>query len=173
MDQQLDARELRRPDGPRKADLLTGLGIAFFGLATIAVTLTFRWDLASVRQAGWYTAPGILPVGVAIILVLQGTLLSVHAARNGGMPEGGDVTRVRETLTSAPVRRAAVTAVLLAVYVFVLVGRLHFTLASFLFLAAFMFHFRAAAWWKTLLISAGAAAGISFLFEGLARVPLP
>jgi hypothetical protein len=157
----------------RKLDLLTGIIIALFGLIVLLVTLSFRWDLPSVRQAGWYTAPGIVPAGVAIILILQGVGLTIQALRRGGTWQRGDLARVKETLASPAARRSALVASLLLVYVFGMVGRIHFTISSFLFLAAFMFIFRAGAWWKIVLISSLASGAISFVFEGVARVPLP
>jgi hypothetical protein len=157
----------------RKADLVTGVGISAFGTAALLLALNFRWDLAAVQQAGWYTAPGFIPVGISIVLILQGIGLSVHAWRNGGRWQRADLSRVGQALGSPAARRVAMVALLLSIYVFLMVGRLHFTLASFLFMAAFMWFFRAGVWWKILFIAAVASVAISFVFEGLARVPLP
>jgi hypothetical protein len=157
----------------RKADLVTGVAISLFGTLALVGALNFRWDLASVQQAGWYTAPGIIPVGVAIVLILQGFALSAHALRNGGRWRREDLAQIRQALNSDAVRRAALVALLLSIYVFAMIGRIHFTFASFLFMAAFMLLFKAGVWWKLLLIAAIASVGISFVFNGIARVPLP
>jgi hypothetical protein len=157
----------------RKADLVAGVAVSAFGFAALLLALNFRWDLASVQQAGWYTAPGIIPVGVSIVLILQGLALSVHAWRTGGRWADGDIDRVRQSLGSEPVRRTGLVALLLVAYVFLMIGRLHFTFASFLFMAAFMWLFRAGVWWKILLIAGAASVSISYVFQGLARIPLP
>jgi hypothetical protein len=49
----------------------------------------------------------------------------------------------------------------------------HFTLASFLFLAAFILLFDKGPIWRALLISGVASVSISFLFQQLAGIPLP
>lgn len=159
--------------GLRRADTVTGVVLAIFGCAALILAMNFRRDLVSVQQAGWYTAPALVPMMVAAILTAQGILLSFHSLRRGGRWSRHDIAHVRQALRAAPVRRAALVALLLAVFVFGMVGRVHFTLASFLFMLVFMALFRAGAWWKMLLVSGGAAVAISFLFEGLARVPLP
>lgn len=157
----------------RKADFVTGIGFVLFGLVAVGASLSLRWDLASVQQAGWYTAPGLVPLGVGVLLAFQGAILTLQSLRRGGRWERGDMDRAVRGAGSRPARRVAVVALLLVVYVFGMVGRLHFTLASFIFLVAFMYMFRAGAWWKILLVSAGAAVAVSYLFEGVARVPLP
>ena len=159
--------------GLRRADTVTGVVLAIIGCAALILAMNFSRDLVSVQQAGWYTAPGMIPMMVAAILTVQGILLSIHSLRRGGRWSRSDIAEVRQAARSAPVRRAALVALLLAVYVFGMIGRIHFTLASFLFMLAFMALFRAGAWWKVLLVSASAAVAISFLFQGLARVPLP
>jgi len=157
----------------RKADLAMGVGLILFGLIVLAATLRMSWDIAHVREAGWYAAPGVIPLGVAIVITLQGILLALHALREGGRWEKSDLARIREGIASVPTRRGGLVALLLVVYVFGLVGRLHFTLASFLFIAAFILLFGKGPVWRALLISGVASVSISFLFQQLAGIPLP
>jgi hypothetical protein len=157
----------------RKADLGMGVGLILFGLIVVVATLRMSWNIAHVQGAGWYAAPGFIPLGVSIVLILQGFFLARHALREGGRWEKGDLVQIRKSLASESTRRSALVALLLSVYVFGLVGRLHFTLASFLFIAAFILLFRKGPIWRALLISGVASVSISFLFQQLARIPLP
>lgn len=157
----------------RKADLGMGVAAIVFGLIVVVASLRMSWDIANVQDAGWYAAPGVIPLGVAVIVTLQGLLLALNALREGARWERGDLANFRNGLSSAPVRRAALVALLLAVYVFGLVGRVHFTLASFLFIAAFILLFGKGPVWRALLISGAASVSISFLFQQLAGIPLP
>jgi hypothetical protein len=157
----------------RKADFITGIILTTLGLITLVFALKLGWDLPSVQQDGWYTAPGLVPAGAAALLMVQGAFLTFHAFKEGGGWKREDYARLKAALTNPSVKRAVLAASLLVAYVFGLVGRVHFILAGFLFLAAFMFLFKAAAWWKILLIAASASIAIGLLFEHLARIPLP
>jgi hypothetical protein len=133
----------------------------------------FRWDLPTVRAAGWYTAPGVVPAVVAALIVLLGSRLAIFAWRDGGRPERADLRRVAEHLKRPEAVRGASVAALLALYVFGVVGRVPFVAATFAFLVAFMLLFRAGAWWKVLLVAGSVTAAIAVLFERVARIPLP
>jgi hypothetical protein len=157
----------------RKADFITGIILAAFGGIAFALALKAGWDLPAVRQDGWYTAPGLVPAGAALLLLGLGTYLSLDAFKQRGGWSRQDFAQLKAACAEPALRRIVLTASLLLVYVFGVVGRVHFVLASFLFLAAFMFLFKAAAWWKVLVISASVSAAIGFLFQHLARIPLP
>jgi hypothetical protein len=157
----------------RKADFITGVLLVFFGLGALVLVVGFRWDLPTVRAAGWYTAPGVVPAVVAGLIVLLGVRLSVFAWRNGGRPESSDLMQIRSRLTDPEVVRGALVAGLLSVYVFGVVGRVPFVPATVGFLAAFMLLFRAGAWWKVIPIAVAMSLAVSLLFERVARIPLP
>jgi hypothetical protein len=157
----------------RKADFITGILLALFGLMALIFTLNFRWDLPAVQRDGWYTAPGLLPASASALLILLGCFLAFHAFKQGGAWKREDFAQFKDAVAGTAFKRGLLTAVLLLVYAFGLVGRVHFIAGSFLFLAAFMFLFKAGSWWKILLISSVASFAIGFLFENLARIPLP
>jgi hypothetical protein len=157
----------------RKADFITGLCLILVGAGVLVLVAGFRWDLPTVRAAGWYTAPGVVPAAVAGLITLQGLRLAIFAWHHGGRPERSDLQRIRSQLTTPEVMRGALVAGLLAVYVFGLLGRVAFVPATIGFLIAFMLPFRAGAWWKVIPIAVGVTIGIGFLFEWVARIPLP
>jgi hypothetical protein len=157
----------------RKADLGMGVGLILFGLGVVVATLRMSWDIAHSQGAGWYAAPGAIQLGIAVVLILQGIFLARTALREGGRWERSDLAYVRAGLASPSVKRAGIVALLLSVYVFGLVGRLHFTLASFLFVAAVILLFGKGPVWRALLIAGVASVSISFLFQQLAGIPLP
>jgi hypothetical protein len=157
----------------RKADFITGIFLILLGAGVLVLVAGFRWDLPTVRSAGWYTAPGLVPAAVAGLLTLQGLRLAVFAWRNGGRPEREDLQRIRSRLAKPEVTRGALVAGLLSVYVFGLIGRVPFVPATLGFLTAFMLLFRAGYWWKVIPIAVAVTFAISSLFERVARIPLP
>lgn len=157
----------------RKADVITSIVWILFGLIVYRETLKFPRDLPSVRASGWFTGPWIVPGSAALLLVGLGVFLLIRAAREGGLWTREDVKALIDSIKRPEFRRALTIALLFGVYVFVLIGRVHYTLATFLFLLAFYLLFRSAGFLKATLVSAVASVAISWVFNVLARVPLP
>ncbi len=108
-------------------------------------------------------SPGVFPALVALILV--GCAVAIWrqgaAATGEGASDGGSV------------RSVALIAILMAILYGVVLRRLGFVTASFLYLAATFLWLRATSWWKSLLL-AGAAVGVTFvLFRHVFLVMLP
>ena len=89
----------------------------------------------------WYVSPALFPLLVAAGLFLLSVLLLINSVLNGGARAafGGRVERAGST---AAVGRFAAIAALLAAYVYALVPRVDFFIATVIFLQAFfaVFH---------------------------------
>ena len=62
---------------------------------------------------------------------------------------------------------------LLFLYAFVLIGNIHFALASFIYLVLAMSIVRAISWYKILIISGVVSIAVAYLFGNLFKIPLP
>ena len=111
-----------------RADLKGGVGWMVFGLAILAGA--WRMDRFESMGATLYTAPGLVPGIFGLLLIGLGALLTWRG------------WRARRTGAAAPAepllnRRMALMFVLCFGYAAGLVGRVPFTLATALFVAAF------------------------------------
>lgn len=128
------------PIAPR-TDLRAALfWMAFGGLVVVA---SWRMDRLAQQGADLYTAPGLWPGVVGLLLALLGGVLawrSVLRARETAW----DAATVDETAL-VPTRRFALAAAMFFFYALLLVGRgVPFWLGTALFVTAFVFIFRRA-----------------------------
>jgi putative tricarboxylic transport membrane protein len=124
----------RGPNGLVKADFVTGLVLFALGGATLVESLRMpRFEELNVNP---YTAPGLVPGVLGLVLLVLGAVLFVRAARAGGWRLGTS-SAVAHSADPGVYRLALCVALCLG-YAAGLVGRLPFWLATFLFVAAFV-----------------------------------
>lgn len=128
------------PVAPR-ADLVAALAWVAFG--TAIVVASWQMDRLTAQGADAYTAPGLWPGVVGLVLALLGGALAWRAVGRA-RAAGWDAAAARDE-TLVPVSRFALAAGLFFVYALLLVGRgLPFWLGTALFVTIFVFLFRRA-----------------------------
>ena len=126
----------------RRADLLTGLGLAAFAVAMLAITATFPMtDSYGGVQNVWYVSPALFPGLVALGILVFAGLLVRRAVRDLG---SDGVRRALSFAGAAPTPRTLRLVLILGAviaYVYVFVPRVDFLVATTFFLAVFIFAF--------------------------------
>jgi hypothetical protein len=119
-----------------KADFVTGLVLMALGIATVIASLAMpRFAELEVNP---YTAPGLVPGALGLVILILGAALFVRAARAGGW-RLMDRAPHRGSWWSDPGTPNLALAVLLCLaYAAGLVGRAPFWLATFLFMTLFV-----------------------------------
>ena len=133
-----DKRILRRQDFWMAIVLI--LASTFFLVETADIPF-FKADAAGVEAGRWYNSAALVPYAIfAAILALAVSLLVV-AIRQGGAPDRSQARRVMDwNMSREGARTMAVAAIMLA-YIFALVPRVDFTIASALTLLALIYGF--------------------------------
>ncbi|WP_119165958.1 hypothetical protein [Algihabitans albus] len=128
----------------RRQDFWTALvmiAASLFFLYKTSEIPFFRANAAGVEAGRWYNSAAIVPYGLFTGLLLLAVALLVVAIRQGGAPRGlldlGAATWIR---SPAGARTLAVAAIMLA-YIFGLVPRVDFTIASALVICALIYGF--------------------------------
>jgi hypothetical protein len=137
----------------------------------------FVWSLKMPRFAGWSSAPGLLPflLGISTFFMSFGLLIS--SIKNQGHKKGMMKYRalslsrfIREPKT----KRSLGIILFTALYVFVLLDRIPFELAGFIYLMITLTVFwRKGGWVKIILLSLLVPFVTSGIFRGLFVVFLP
>jgi Tripartite tricarboxylate transporter TctB family len=161
------------------ADFLSGVAFVLLGIALLYGAVT----MPTLENRGVHplTAPGLVPGGLAIALILCGGLLAAGARRGGGIGEG---LRALAAIFRGPeAARVGSAVVLVLVYTLGLVGWLPFWLATALFVFAFILCFeqllpngayvprRTLLWGATVALVAGWAVVLVFERGFLVRLP--
>ncbi len=132
-----DKTELRRKDF-YTALILIGLSL-FFLYKTSEIPF-FEANAAGVESGKWYNSAALVPYAVFVaMLVLSCTLLMI-AIREGGKPAHLNFNQVSEWFARGGGKITLIAAFLL-LYIFALVPRVDFTIASALIFAALVFSF--------------------------------
>ena len=166
-----------------RTDLRTG----FFWIALGAVIVFGSWRMDRLEQQGaqLYTAPGLWPGIIGLLIALLGSVLAWRSMRRAQIAgwqaaEAGDAILV-------PTSRFALATAMFFIYALLLVGRgLPFWLGTAVFVTAFVFTFRRADRMSgaatgtnrgdailAIICGAATAAVVPFVFEQLFYVRLP
>jgi putative tricarboxylic transport membrane protein len=164
-----------------RADLVTGVIFLVFGLAVVAES--YGMPRLEERNINPWTAPGIVPGMLGLVIALLGAALAFRSAAAGGLHAQSGKTPDEAVEARASLARLALCAALCIIYAVLLVGRLPFWLATGLFVFAFIAAFewpaadskagRLRMFAVAIVIAAATAIVVSFVFEYLFLVRLP
>lgn len=164
-----------------RADLITGIVLVVFGLAAFAES--YGMPRLEERSINPWTAPGVVPGMLGIIIAVLGGILALRSVFSGAFGPQLPLDDMTPDERRAARWRLTVCAVLCFVYAVVLVGHTPFWLATALFVFTFVAVFEwdradlAPVRFRKLAIAAAiaflAAAVIPFMFETLFLVRLP
>jgi hypothetical protein len=169
-----------KPTLMARADFVTGIVLLALGVAVLVESL--RMPTFAHLGVNPYTVPGIVPAMLGVVIGVLGAVLLVRAGRAGGWRLGlGEVAR--DAVRSAAVHRTLITLFLTLAYGAVLVGRVRFWLATFLFVLAFVVVFE---WPRgrtvgghlfavgtAVLLAAAVSAIVTYVFQHVFLVRLP
>jgi hypothetical protein len=164
-----------------RADLITGIVLLVFGLAVLAEA----WGMPRLeeRRINPWTVPGLVPGMLGFVIASLGSVLALRSLAAGAFRAGAPRSAEEISEAHSSLGRLVLCGVFCLVYAIVLVGRLPFWLATGLFVFAFIASFE----WKAddpraarlkklaaaLVIAAGTAVVVPFLFEKMFLVRLP
>lgn len=156
-------------------DFLTALILMAVSVYVIIASIGY-WQK---QKLPFYQSAGFTPIIFAGGMLIMALRLLRESVKNGNAREF--LPRLKDslakTIKSTQVHRAIVGLVIFGIYVFGLLGRLPFWLASFIALGAVLVFVRFDGKWQTvikmLVIAALCVAGIVGLFEYAFAVPMP
>lgn len=158
----------------RKADVIFSIVLIILGVYIIKEALKMPvTGLPGTVEQEFYLAPGFFPVVVAVILIIMGLALLINGIRSGGKILKDDLIRFIKMFRSETAIKSIIITILIIIYTIVLLGRIPFFWATFIFLASSMFFLKATSWWRIILISGIGSLLITYCFGTLARIPLP
>lgn len=153
-------------------DFISGIILLIFGIYVL-ITGIFIAKKSTIGDIVWYGSPGIFPIFIGVIIVILAIILAIE-----NLPKENNVNLIRDIVKCVDknvVFRTLITIGLFAVYVFILIGRIPFYIATFVYLFITMLIFRENKFviWKLLLISIIVTIIICLGFGKIANIPLP
>lgn len=160
----------------RRHDLILAFMLWCVSLATLVESwrLTFHLNLPGVDASkAWLVAPGVFPLVLSASLLLMCSRVLMIALKEGKFKNHFGIDARLRFLKDHENIRQICQIILLCLYVFVLIGRVHFSVASTLYLFAAMSVAGAARWYIALIISIVFSATVTLLFGTAMKLPLP
>ena len=156
----------------RTLDFFMGIVFAAIGLyvAIEGYNIFVAPELVTVERM---TNPGVTTIFIGALFALLGLVMAIIGFIGSRTPFRNAKQAIPETLRKPTFLKGIIAMACIAVYFFVLWGRIPYVISTFLFLTGVMFIFKAGAWWKIFIISGITVAIVWYVFGELAMVPLP
>jgi len=152
------------------ADLVMGIFLIIFGGIVIWSSLNMR------IYKTFLDAPGFFPFILGILFVGLGIIMTLSSLRRKGydqIKQGIKSFNISHLFQNIQLRRVIVLITLMALYIFVLIHRVHFILATMLYLFFTLYYLKSTNLVKIIIISVATALIISTFFTEFFKIPLP
>ena len=144
-------------------DLFCGILLVLFGIYIIVASLGMK------VYNTFIDAPGFFPTIVGAVIVLLGGLLAFIGAKLGGFRELKEVCNgafMKAFFTSDSTIRVVVLVAMMAVYIYILLGRMHFIIATSIYLIANFLYLKATkVWWMGIIIAVAMSVIVYYAFK--------
>lgn len=143
-------------------DLVSGIALLLFGIYVLVTALNMK------VYNSFLDAPGFFPTIVGGVIALLGGILAFIGFKLGGAKELKEVcnsTYLKRLMTADGTIRVFILTAFMAVYIFVLLGRMHFIVANSIYLLANFLYLKANKhWWMSVIIAIATSAVIYYAF---------
>ena len=150
---------------PRNAakDLFCGVLLVLFGIYVIVDSLNMK------VYNTFIDAPGFFPTLIGAVLLLLGGILAFIGFKLGGARELKEVFSgafIKEFITSDSTIRVVILVAMMIVYIYVLLGRVHFIIATSIYLIANFLYLKATKqWWLGIIIAVAMSVIVYYAFK--------
>ena len=144
-------------------DLFCGVLLVLFGIYVIIDSLHMK------VYNTFIDAPGFFPTIIGAVLVLLGAVLAFIGFKLGGARELKEVMNgpfIKQFITSDSTIRVVVLVAMMVVYIYGLLGRVHFIIATSIYLIANFLYLKATKqWWLGIIIAVAMSVIVYYAFK--------
>ena len=144
-------------------DLFCGLLLVLFGIYVIIASLNMK------VYNTFIDAPGFFPTIVGAVIALLGGLLAFIGFKVGGLKELKEVcngTFLANFFKSDSTIRVIILVAMMFVYIYILLGRVHFIIATSIYLIANFLYLKATKqWWLGIIIAVAMSVIVFYAFK--------
>lgn len=144
-------------------DLFCGVLLALFGIYVIIESLNMK------VYNTFIDAPGFFPTLIGAVIILLGGILAFIGFRLGGAKELKEVCNgafLKQFVTSDSTIRVVILVAMMVVYIYVLLGRVHFIIATSVYLIANFLYLKATKqWWLGIIIAVAMSVIVYYAFK--------
>ena len=144
-------------------DFASGLLLVLFGIFIVVDALNMK------IYNTFLDAPGFFPAIVGGVIILLGAVLAFIGFKLGSARELKEVLNgafLKQFITSDGTVRVLILIAMMVVYIWVLLGRMHFIIATSIYLIANFLYLKALKqWWLSIIIAVAMSAIVYYAFK--------
>ena len=144
-------------------DLVSGILLVVFGVFIVVDALGLK------IYNTFIDAPGFFPTIVGSVIALLGAVLAFIGFKLGGLQELKEILNgkfIRQFVTNESTVRVLILIAMMVVFIWGLLGRMHFILATSLYLTANFLYLKAVKhWWVSVIIAVATSAIVYYAFK--------
>lgn len=144
-------------------DFVSGILVVLFGIFLIVDSLQMKVFNT------FLDAPGFFPVIVGVVLIVLGAVLAFIGFKLGGineLKEVLDTAFLKQFITSDGTVRVLILIAMMVIYIWILLGRMHFIISTSIYLTANFLYLRATKhWWVSIIIAVATSAIVYYVFD--------
>lgn len=152
------------------SDLVMGVLLIGFGIFLIIESLGMK------VFNSFLDAPGFFPFILGFIFIAFGLLMLIGAIKGGSVEaakQSFHLESLKEKFLNPQTKRVVILSFFMVIYIYGLIGRIHFAIATTLYLFVTFFYLKSTTLVKNIIISVVAAILISAVFQYVFKIPLP
>jgi len=158
----------------RDADIVLGIVLILFFSWTAAESIRMSKERIDKGMATVYTAPGLMPLVISVLILVCVTYVVVYAFRNGGRIRIKEYFQIfKGSLSDEKTQATLLEFFLLSAYVFLLIGRLPFIPATIIFVLVSLFVFKAGKPLTLILIGVPFSVAVVYFFYRVVGTVFP
>lgn len=144
-------------------DFVSGILLVLFGIFIVVDALNLK------VYNTFIDAPGFFPTIVGAVIAVLGGILAFIGFKLGGAQEFKEVMNgafLKQFVTSDSTVRVVILIAMMVIYIWVLLGRIHFIIATSIYLIANFLYLKATKqWWMSIIIAVATSAIVYYAFK--------
>lgn len=143
-------------------DMVSGILLVIFGVYIVIDALGMK------IYNTFIDAPGFFPTIVGAVIAILGGILAFIGFKVGGVAELKEVLNakfLKDFITNDGTVRVLILVGMMVIYIWVLLGRMHFIISTSIYLIANFLYLRATKqWWLSIIIAVASSAIVYYAF---------
>ena len=148
------------------------------GILLVILGLFILFDALNMKIYNTFLdAPGFFPAIVGVVIAVLGAVVAFIGFRLGGLAELKEICNgdsLKKFITGEETVRVLVLVLMMVIYIWVLLGRIHFIIATSIYLITNFLYLKATKqWWLSIIIAVAMSAIVYYAFKLGFNITMP
>lgn len=160
-----------KKDRSAAKDFVSGIALVLFGIFIFVDALNMK------VYNTFLDAPGFFPAIVGVVIAVLGAIVAFIGFRLGAVAQLKEIFKgesLKTFITHEETIRVLILIVMMVVYIWGFLGRMHFIIATSIYLIANFLYLKATKyWWLSIIIAVAMSAAVYYAFKFGFNITMP